>query len=123
MPDFGLFEDIEARHHVRFQELAELCQKILRKLDLGSGAYKAFYERIDALNEEFEMAEKQRIMHEAEVKKAKEEQEQREREDKMARRKQELAEKAQRRKQLQKEKTDYGLQKFENAAENPLESD
>ena len=46
------------------------------------------------LNEEFEMAEKQRIMYEAEVKKAKDEQENREREEKMARRKQELAEKA-----------------------------
>ena len=62
VPDFGDFEEIEPRHHVRFQELAELCQKILRKLDLGSGAYKAFYDRINALNEEFEMAEKQRVL-------------------------------------------------------------
>ena len=79
---------------------------------MGSGAYKAFYDRLDAINEEFEMAEKQRIMYEAEVKKAKEEQEVKAKEEKMARRKQELAEKAEMRKKKGSKKTDYGLQSF-----------
>lgn len=71
VPVFDNFEDIEPRHHVRFQELSELCDKLLRKLDFGEGTYKIFKDKIKSKNEQFEIAEKQRIKFENEMRRIK----------------------------------------------------
>jgi len=50
VPTFENFEEIEPRHHIRFHELSVLCEKILRKLDLGEGIYDQFMKKINAIN-------------------------------------------------------------------------
>ena len=55
VPIFTHFEDIEHRHHTRFDELASLCRKILKKLD--AELYKIFTKQIDCKNQDFELKE------------------------------------------------------------------
>lgn len=98
VPVFDDFEEIKPCDHIRFHELATLCDKILRKLDLGEGAYDSFKKKINAINQEFYLAEKQRIQFESEMRRIKAEKEAREKEELKNKRKQELKEKADKRK-------------------------
>ena len=85
---FTPYEDIEHRHHTRFDELATLCKKILKKLDLIE--YTKFTNQIAARNLDFDEKEKQRIKLELEAQKLEEARIEKEKAEHKERRKKEL---------------------------------